>query len=225
MAFKLVMPGAEDRSVFIGPTGSGKTVAGASVLSKQNFEKRPWVALDFKDEVLWNAVGDPPMRPLKIGAMPGNRGLYRMRVSPNEEQALEDWLWKVWHHGNIGIFCDEMALVGRSAAMRGVLRQGRSKRVPLIGCTQRPVGCDPELFSESGYRCLFGIGDEFRDFPILRGLFGPTQDIKQPLLPFHSYWYDCKQKTCVTLQPFPNPVNVAKELKLKVPYKSFLFGA
>lgn len=225
MPFKFVLPGAEDRTVVIGPTGSGKTVAGAFILSQQRFDKRPWVCLDFKDEELWDKVGDPPMRPLKLGDMPGKTGLYRMRVNPGQEEALEAWFWKVWHHGNIGIFGDEMSLIGRSEAFRAVLRQGRSKRIPVIGCTQRPVGCDPELFSESGYRMLFGIGDEFRDYPVIRGLFGPTADVRHPLPPHWSYWYDVKQRQCMVLRPVPPPATIASDLKSRAPHSWFWRGA
>ena len=66
------LPGGADRTVVIGPTGSGKTVAGAWLLSRQRFDRRPWVALDFKNEELWDAVGDPPMRPLRVSPCPAS---------------------------------------------------------------------------------------------------------------------------------------------------------
>lgn len=219
MEFRL--PGAEDRTVVIGPTGSGKTILGGWVLSKQNFDKRPWVALDFKEEELWDKVGDPPMRPLKLGSMPGKRGLYRMKVNPGQDEELTAWFWKVWMHGNIGIFADELSLIGRNDAFKAILRQGRSKRIPVIGCTQRPVDCDREIFSESQYRVLFGIEDQFRDYPVIKGLFGSERDIRKPLLPHHSYWYDARQKACIELKPVPPPAIVAGDLKKAVPYSWF----
>lgn len=220
-AFRL--PGAADRSVVIGPTGSGKTIMGAWLLSRQRFDKRPWVCLDFKDEVLWDQVGDPPMRPLKVGSMPGKRGLYRMHVDPGQEDDLEDWLWEVWRKGNIGIFVDEVSLVPQKRAFKAILRQGRSKLIPVISCTQRPVDCDREVFTESQFRVLYGIEDKARDYPVIRGLFG-DRDVREPLPEFWSYWYDVKQKTCLTLRPVPPPDIVAKSLREAAPYSWFLGG-
>lgn len=224
MTFRL--PGAEDRTVVIGPTGSGKTILGAWLLSKQRFDKRPWVALDFKREILWKQVGDPPMRPLRFGAMPGKRGLYRMEVLPSEEDDLEEWMWKIWYKGNIGLFADEVSLVPQKKAFKAILRQGRSKRIPVIACTQRPVDCDREVFTESQYRSLFGIEDLHRDYAVIRGLFG-DQDIrdKLPGLKRHwSLWYDAKQKSLTTLKPVPDPATIAAELRKNAPYSWFMGG-
>ena len=126
---QFTLPGASDRTVIIGPTGTGKTIGGAWVLSRQRFDKRPWVALDFKQEELWDMVGDPPMRPLRMGQLPNGLGLYRMHVLPMEDDALEEWLWKVWAKGNIVLFVDEVSLVPQKAAFKAILRQGRSKRI------------------------------------------------------------------------------------------------
>lgn len=224
MTFRL--PGAEDRTVVIGPTGSGKTVLGAWVLSKQNFEVRPWVALDYKDEVLWDEVGDPPMRPLRLGDMPGKRGLYRMPVLPHQEEDLEDWLWKIWERGDVGLFCDEVSLIPRKHAFKAILRQGRSKRIPVISCTQRPVDCEREVFTESQYRSLFGIEDLHRDYPVIRGLFG-NNDVRPMIaeLPRHwSLWFDARQKKLDTLRPVPEPASIASDLRQRVPYSWFFGG-
>lgn len=217
------LPGAEDRTVIIGPTGSGKTIGGGWLLSMQRLKKRPWVALDFKGEVLWDMVGEPPMRDLKMGAMPGKQGLYRMHVRPDQEDELEDWLWKVWRHENIGLFIDEVSLMPQKKAFKAILRQGRSKRIPVIACTQRPVDCDREVFSESQYRMLYGIEDLHRDYPVIRGLFG-GQDVREPLPEHCFYWYDAKSKKCTKLRPTPGPAIVAASLKAAAPYSWFLGG-
>jgi hypothetical protein len=225
MAASFVVPGPEDRTVIIGQSGSGKTVLGAFLLSLQNFEKRPWVALDFKDETLWDQVGEPPMRELRLGQMPGKRGLYRLHVDPWDEEDLEAWLKEVWRRGNIGLFADEAALLPQKGAVRAILRQGRSKRIPFIGCTQRPVGCDREIFSEANYRACFGVEDH-RDYQVIRGLFGNT-DIRDECERLHrhwSVWWDVNRKNLVTLQPSPPPAKVAEDLRARVPY-SFFLGA
>lgn len=219
---KFILPGAEDRTVVIGPTGSGKTVGGGWVLAQQRFDKRPWVAMDYKDEILWDDVGTPPMRDLKLGAMPGKVGLYRMAVRPGQEDETEAWLWKVWAKGNIGLFCDEVSLIPQKAAFKAILRQGRSKRIPVIACTQRPVDCDREVFSESQYRMFYGLEDD-RDWPVIKGLF-KNADVTKPLPKYWSYWYDARQKGALIMRPVPPPEEVARQLKMVAPRSWLLAG-
>lgn len=219
MSAEFTLPGVEDRTIVIGATGTGKTTFGAWLLSKQNFGKRPWIALDFKGEQLWDMIGDPPMRPLKLGAMPKKQGFYRVSVLPSDDDELEDWLWKIWERGNIGLFCDEASLIPQKAAFKSILRQGRSLHIPVIACTQRPVGCDRELFTESQYASVFRLDDE-RDYKVVQGFTRGAQ-IDRPLPPFHSFWYDKKKSQLQVLKPVPDGSIIAARLKAEIPYSSF----
>lgn len=212
---EFVLPNAADRTTVIGPTGSGKTVFAGLILSKQNFEKRPWVLLDFKDEELWDLVKSPPIQTLKIGDMPGKRGLYRMYVDPQDDEAIEQWLRKIWARGNTGLFIDEQSLMPKGPAMKAILRQGRSKLIPCIMCTQRPVDCDREVFTESQYISVFSIEDE-KDLKTVRG-YTRNSPIEAPLPSFHSWWYDRRQKFLFRLQPSPPPDMVASLLRQVAP--------
>jgi hypothetical protein len=215
----LRIPGAADKTVIIGMNGSGKTVEGAWILSRQNFDKRPWVALDYKREEFWDIVGDPPMRRLRLGEMPGPRGLYRMTVLPGDDDRVEDWLWKVWRRGNIGLFADEVTLLPSREAFPAILRQGRSLHIPIISCTQRPVKVDRELFSESTIRIVINL-DDARDFKVCQE-FIPNLPPRQ-LPKYWSYWYDSRERQLKVLQPVPKPDSIARELRKKVPYRLWL---
>lgn len=219
MSFQL--PGANDRTTIIGGTGTGKTVLGAWVLSKQRFSERPWVALDFKDEELWDKVGDPPMRDLRLGKLPKKTGLYRMSVLPGQEDELETWLWDVWRHENIGLFCDEASLMPHKNAWKAILRQGRSKRIPVIACTQRPADCGREIFTESQYIGCFRL-DDVRDYKVVQG-FTRNAAIDSPLPEFNSYWYDKKQFQLTRLRPVGGPDKVAASLRAVAPFRAY-FG-
>lgn len=214
------LPGANDRTTIIGGTGTGKTTLGAWVLSKQRFDARPWILLDFKDEELWDLIGDPPLRELKLGKMPGKTGLYRMHVAPGQEDDLETWLWNVWKHENIGLFCDEVSLIPQRNAFKAILRQGRSKRIPVISCTQRPVDCDREIFTESQYVSVFRM-DDIRDYKTIQG-FTRNAPIEKPLKERWSYWYDKRNFTCTVLKPVPSPDIIARELRSVAPYSWWL---
>ena len=202
------LPGATDRSIFMGATGTGKTTLAAHVLSRQNLIVRPWVILDFKDEELWDKVR--PER-LKLGELPGRRGLYKMSVLPGQDEALERWLWRVWSKGNIGIFCDEATYLAGMDSCKAILRQGRSKRIPVIACTQRPVGIDREFFTESAYKSVMRLDDN-RDYKVVRE-FTRGANV-EPLLPkYWSYWHDNAQNTTFTLRPAPSPATIASDLR------------
>jgi hypothetical protein len=211
---EFVLPGPDKHTVVMGANGTGKTVLGAWVLSKQDMRKRPWVILDFKDEEIWDHV-EP--RRLRLGEFPfghaksGAHGLYIMRVLPGQEEQLEAWLWKVWKRGNIGLFCDEATFLTGMNSCKAILRQGRSKLIPMIACTQRPIGIDREFFTESKYKAVFRLDDD-RDYKIIRG-FTRNANV-EPVLPKHCcYWYDSNQAHLFRLRPTPSPATIAADLR------------
>lgn len=216
------IPGGTDKTMVIGATGSGKTVFGAWLLTLQDFNKRPWVALDFKREELWDMVGDPPMRPLKLGQMPGSKGLYRLKVNPGQEAQLEDWLWRVWAREEIGLFCDEVTLLNSSIAFLAIVRQGRSKRLPLILCTQRPVKVPRELFSESNFKAVFNLYDQ-RDYKTIAEF---TNGVTlAPLPDFWAWWVDHAKRRILRLKPCPSPSTVALSLRQRASPYTWLLGS
>jgi hypothetical protein len=206
-----VFPGGGDKTIVMGATGSGKTVFAAWLLSHQRLDLRPWVALDFKGEELWDRVGSPPIRRLRLGEMPGRRGLHLMSVLPGQEDELEEWLWKIWRHGNIGLFADEVTLIPKRHAFKAILRQGRSRLIPVIACTQRPVDVDREVFTETNYKSVFRLEDE-RDYKIIQG-FTRRAAIDRPLPRRWSYWYDGNRGRLLVLKPVPPPSTVAETLR------------
>ena len=212
-------PGASDRTVIIGATGSGKTVFGAWILSKQRFNKRPWIIIDFKGEELWDLVQTPPLMTLKLGDMPSKKGLYRMSVLPGDDDIIEEFFRKVWIKENIGLFIDEVSLINSKRWFKALLRQGRSKRIPVISCTQRPVDCDREIFTESQFKSIFRLDDK-RDYKIVED-FCPGTDLTKALPDKWSYWYDSPHRALFKLQPCPPPDTIAADLRRNVPYTSF----
>lgn len=216
------LPGGADRTCVIGMTGTGKTVLGGYILAKQRFNERPWVLVDFKQEILWDKVGTPPIQVIDFKTIPKKPGLYLLPVSPRDEDVFEEWLWRVWEKGNVGLLTDEVSLVPKREAFKAILRQGRSKRIPVIACTQRPVDCDREVFSEANYVAVFRVKDK-RDYDIIRAFTG-NANIAIPLKEHWCYWYDAKQNHTFTLKPCPPPDTVAKMLRDAAPYSFSLFG-
>jgi hypothetical protein len=214
------LPGGDSRTTVIGASGSGKTTCGTWLLSHMRFDKRPWIVIDFKREDIFDSVGFPPIHPLSLGKLPRKPGLYLTSPRPDQDEQLEDFLWRIWHKENIGLFVDEAALMPDRDAWRAILQQGRSKRIPTIACTQRPVDVKRALFTEASYFCIYRLQDR-RDARVIEG-FVPT-DLSSPLPPYHWRWYDVQRNALLHMSPVPDKPGVADRLRAALPISLYPF--
>lgn len=219
MSVAFRFPPGDSRTVVIGASGSGKSTFGAWLLSHVRFDKRPWVVIDYKKEEFYERLPRGAIRPLKLGRMPDRRGLYLMNIQPGMEEETNDWFWNIWKKGNVGIFADEASLLPKGDAFKAILRQGRSKRIPVIALTQRPVDVQREIFSEANYYSLFRLNDR-RDYKVVEG-FVPIDSSKLKLAEHHSIWYDAGRNALFHMRPVPQPEEIAAELAASVPRRMF----
>lgn len=216
MASGFRIPGGDARTTVIGATGSGKTTCGLWLLSLQRFDKRPWLIIDPKGEPTFDVVGFPPIEEWSLSSRPPRqKGLYLVSPLPNQDEELEQFLWRVFERGNLGLYIDEAALMpGPRGAYQAILQQGRSKRIPVISCTQRPVGVERPVFSEATYYCIYRLSDR-RDYKVVEG-FVPA-DLSAPLPPHEWRWYDVPRNKLLTMAPVPPPEDVAEQLRHAIP--------
>jgi hypothetical protein len=208
-------PGGDSRTTCIGATGSGKTTNGAWLLAHQRFDRRPWIIVDFKREALFDTVGFPPIQSIGLTArIPKGPGLYLVSPRPDQDDALEAFLWRVWQRENVGLFVDEASLMPDRDAFRAILQQGRSKRIPTICCTQRPVDVKRAIFSEASYFCIYRMSDK-RDYRVVEG-FVPA-DLSRPMPDYHWRWYDVAKNELLHMRPVPGPRAVADQLRASAP--------
>ena len=207
-------PGGDARTSIIGATGSGKSNCGVWMLAHQRFDKRPWVAIDFKREGLFDAIGFPPIAEIGLRTIPRKPGLYLVTPHPNQDDELEDWLGRVWQRENIGLYVDEASLMPDGANFRAVLQQGRSKRIPVIACTQRPVSVARAVFSEASFFCVYRLADK-RDYSVVQG-FVPA-DLSLPMPPWHWHWYDVQRNVLLHMGPVPKPAATAQLARERIP--------
>jgi hypothetical protein len=185
-------------------------------LSRQRLDRRPWIAIDPKREVIFDQVGFPPIKTLGLGdRLPRKAGLYLVSPRPDQDDQLEDFLWRVWEHENIGLYIDEAALMPEGSAFPAILQQGRSKRIPVIACSQRPVSVARGLFSEANFFAVYRLVDR-RDYKVIEG-FVPG-DLSRPLPWHHWRWYDREQHRLLRMKPVPPPARVAADLNARIPY-------
>ena len=209
--------GGDARTTVIGATGSGKSTCGIWMLAHQRLDLRPWIVVDAKRERIFDEVGFPPIVAIGLSEPPPKRpGLYLVSPRPGEEEALENFLWRIWEHENIGLYIDEGYLMPDGNAWPAILQQGRSKRLPVIACTQRPVSVARPLFSEANFYAVYRMVDR-RDYKVVEG-FVPG-DLEAPLPQYHWYWYDRDRNVLLHMGPVPSPEHVSALLRERVPHK------
>lgn len=221
MTKTLTLPGPEDRSIVIGRTGSGKTFVGLWLLSKQNITEQPWIVIDYKRDK--NIARIPYAQHISVGDLPEFPGVYIVQPLVTKEAyiEMEQYLTDIWEHENIGIYIDEGKMLANSTALEMILIQGRSKNVPVITLTQRPVGISREAFSEAQYVLVFPNHDkrERKTIAEFTPLFNSGSLAEHLLPPYHFYYYDVVSNELVTMKPVPQLDDILRtfEEKLRPP--------
>lgn len=205
MPDKPKLPGVSNRTIIIGRTGTGKTVAGLWHLSRQDMSM-PWVVLNFKNDEHIDSIRNTTEIGFDWTPNKHSRGLHILRPIPPDAKgnpsALEVFLWKIWEHENIGVFCDEMSMIGNNDACDACLTQGRSKRIPFIGCTQRPAWVTRYAFSEASFIQVFDLNDA-RDIQTVESFIPIEWDEEIPLKAHQSWYYEIDRAKLFRLNPVP----------------------
>lgn len=200
------LPTNSQRLAVVGRTGSGKTVFSTWALSLAPFDRQPYVIVDYKRDQLIGAIDR--IEEISLKEIPKKPGLYRVVPLPHEETEVNEWLWKIWERGKTGLYFDEMYNVPdpqKRSALRAVLTQGRSKRIPVIGVSQRPAWISRFLFSEADFFACFHLNTT-EDVQRI-GSFMPN-DVGARLPPYHAHWYDVSRDTALTLSPVPSEESI-----------------
>lgn len=195
------LPGDTDRLTIVGATGSGKTQAGMWHLSQRPLDQQIWIVYDFKRDDLINEIELAEHINLQ-DKLPERPGLYIAHPVPGSEGAVDDHMWRIWQRENIGLYIDEGYMIGQnSAPFRALLTQGRSKHIPMITLSQRPVYMDRFAFSESEYFQVFRLqhNDDIKNAQ----KFIP-RDISKRLDRYHSYYYDVVNDRLAVVTPVPD---------------------
>lgn len=219
----LELPGPSDRTIIVGQTGSGKTWGGVWHLSHQDIGRRPWVIIDYKREVLFRKLGKQTFRSILSPSSPAptKPGLHLIQPFESDDDAMDAFLWRVWRKGNIGLYIDEGMMIpaGRGSAMRAILTQGRSLRIPVIALSQRPVEIDRYFFSEANYFQQFFLMDREDRKTLTRYTpFDPDEVPEE----HHSYWYSAKSRKVVYLGPVPDMDGILARIRSHAPKRFWL---
>jgi len=218
-------PADDEHTAIFGRNGTGKSQFGAHVLSMQDLTSKPWIVLDYKGEELFNAI--PNIREITRASIPEEPGLYILHSRPDEELADEDFLWSLWDRERTGLFVDEGYMLPEipKGAFHALLTQGRSKRIPVITLSQRPVRVPRVVFSESSHVATFALNDR-RDRKTLEELV-PTGFCEwcPPGMPdgvpkYHARWYSVKADQAWIVKPVPDAETIIEAINVQLKPKS-----
>lgn len=202
---KIRLPGASDRITIVGRTGSGKTMAALWHLSHANFHRQPWIVIDPKIEETINSIDGAIQYDMESSQLPKRPGIYIVHPRPTEDglKQLNEFLLSIWEHENIGVYCDEGYLYADGDGFVSCLTQGRSKHIPMIICSQRPVMISRFCFSEANFFQVFSLNDK-RDRAVVKGFVPLEKNFEQK--EFFSWYYDVSKNRLFQMAPVP-PAN------------------
>lgn len=207
-------PGDKDRLTIVGATGSGKTVAGCWHLSRRNYDQKPWVVYDFKyDELIGQIEGAHQISLTE--KLPDKPGIYIVHPAPGDEPLVDEHMWSIWRKENVGVYIDEGYMIGaNSKGFRALLTQGRSKHIPMIILSQRPVYMDRFVFSESQFFQVFRL--QHSDDIANAQKFIPF-DLSERLPIYSSYYYDVANNKLVVLSAVPDEMAILDTFDARIP--------
>lgn len=208
------LPKSSQHLAIVGRNGTGKTQAALWHLSQRPIDKRPYIAIDFKGDEHINAI--ERARYIGLGdEIPRAPGVYIIQPTPLDAKngAVDDFLWKVYGRGNTGLWIDEGYMLGDSTAFETLLTQGRSKHIPIITLTQRPVWVSRFVFSESMFYQFFALTDK-RDKKTVESFAPVNMDAKLP--EFHSWYYDVGNDQLTGLKPVPSEDEILSTIDAKL---------
>lgn len=206
-----VFPEEGYHTAILGTTGSGKSTLGAWIMSRMPFHRRPQFIIDYKGEEIFAKL--KRIRELAVHeTLPSEPGLYIIRPRPDMVDDVENWLYRLWEHGDAGLYIDEGYLVPDKAWLRNILAQGRSLGITVITTSQRPVDVSRSVFTESSYISVFRLNDK-KDLQRV-GEFTPSGMLENRLPDYHSFWYSPKHHKADDLRPYTilSPVPGADEI-------------
>lgn len=211
---KVRLPNNSQRLAVVGRTGSGKTQAALWHLSNRNFDVRPWVIYDFKMD---DHIEKLDAEEIDLEFVPKKPGLYVVHPHPSQQEEVNEHLWKIWAKERIGIFADEGYMIPnpvKNNAFQACLTQGRSKQIPMIILSQRPVWLSRFVFSESDFFQIFQLNDLDDEKTVQRYI---REKISTNSLPdYHSYYYDVSNRSLTGFSPVPDEATIIDSINSRL---------
>lgn len=214
-------PNDQQRLVILGATGSGKTNDAMWHLSQRNFDVKPWVVYNFKNDELIDGI-EQAYHINPTSPVPNKPGIYVVHPYPGQETEVDNQMMQIWEQENVGVYVDEGFMIPRnSRGFRSILTQGRSKHIPMITCSQRPAWMDRFVFTEAEFIQMFRLQDMDDIKAVERFVPNPNgrrgeHPLEKRLPEYWSYYYDVGRNELMKLRPVPDPQSIADTFNMRL---------
>lgn len=214
------LPGRTHRTSIYGRTGTGKSVLGMFLLSKQDLKAMPWIIVDYKGDD--NLALIQHVKEIGIEEkIPTQAGLYRVQPHPDDADGTDAFLKRVWENEHTGMLWDEAYMLPDRAGLRAVLTQGRSKHIPVISVSQRPVWLSRFVYTQADFHAAFPLND-LKDIQSAQS-FMPRGSVTSDIPEHWSRWYDVGHNALYTLKPVPPPDEIADTISKAIKPRRKIF--
>lgn len=214
------LPARDSRTTIIGATGSGKTQFAAWLLSRSDLGQRPWIAIDYKRDRLFNRLIRERVAPeVSLSKRFGKRerGLSIVRPQFGDDEEIDRLFRHIWQRGNAGVWIDELYSVPNGDPLNALYYQGRSKNIQIIASMQRPVDVTRFARSEATYFAIFNVADD-DDLKTVKG-FVRAPDLFTPRPEYHCLWYDAPHRAQYLLTPAPPLDTTVEAIRARQPWR------
>jgi hypothetical protein len=211
-------PGDSDRLLIAGATGTGKTRAAVHWLSLADFSEMTWIAMDFK--------GDDTLAKMPVSdvididdTIPERPGLFYVLVEPKRYRSpTSEFFLRAYNRGGVGLLIDETLAIGSTnEGFNTALFMGRSRRIPIIMCTQRPVGMEVNAKAQATFFQTLDLNFADDRESMQKNFPKEEIDLEKRLPEFCSYWYDVRRRYATTLDPMPSEDESFEVIAEKLP--------
>lgn len=191
------------------------------LFSHADFDRKPHIIIDYKDEDLFERlrkVAPDTITELSVSAaIPKKPGVYIVHPRPKlDDDAIGDFLWRVWERQRTGVYIDECHLLPNDDALKACLVTGRSRQIPLTIISQRPVWVPREAFSEANHHIAFDVSR--RDDRKTAGEFMMRNGEPIPRYENHySLWHDVVRNRRFAMMPPPKGEDSVKVIAARAP--------
>lgn len=227
------LPNNTQRILIVGATGSGKSVAAVWHLSQKSFDF-PWVIFNHKGDdfirSIPHAVHVKDLNFVPPKKIKNNERLFIYEPVPEvDDEAVNALLWKLHKRENIGIYIDEGYMINpRDGALVALYTQGRSKHIPMITLSQRPVGMCAYGRSEAEFYQVFRLSDKedrksvnrfIPNCPMEELMVAPP-NVPLPLPEYHSIYYDVSANKLEICPPVPSEETIIATFEEKLSHSN-----
>jgi len=186
---EIVFPSSDNRAVFVGKTGCGKTTLAERVCA--HFDNV--CVLDSKGELFWKGY---QICTNLNDAIRATTGKIIWQPNPHEQnvETYERWFKWIYDRRNTVSYVDEVFAICKNSQsipfwFKAILTRGRSRNVASFNATQEPVQIPRSILAQAEYYFVFKTKLKF-DREKIESITGITQAEQLTLKEFEFYYAD-----------------------------------